>query len=80
MDQRTWIGHMCKLIYCCVTPTIFFLTAGSILLLFVAIGVHHRAFYEMFRHSVRKLSIPDESRNDEEFVCKLIRFHIDVKE
>lgn len=79
LDQRTPLGYFGEV--CLFTSGILtcLLANGALLLLFVSVCWHHQAFYEMFRHSVRKLNVPNEYQNDAELLCQLIRFHILVK-
>lgn len=51
------------------------ITNGTILLLFIAMCLHHRAFYKMYAHSLRELDHVDEKRNDRIVLCELIEFH-----
>lgn len=55
---------------------------GTILLLFISMCLHHRAFYKMMKNSIDKLNQKsnDEIRCDEKFLRDLIQFHISSKE
>lgn len=52
----------------------------TLLLFFVSICLHHRAFYRMFKHWIDKRNRQQRNDSDEMFLCDLIRFHIMVKE
>lgn len=60
----------------------YMIANGTILLLFISMCLHHRAFYKMMKHSIDKLNQKsnDEIRCDEKFLRDLIQFHISSKE
>lgn len=58
----------------------YLIVNGAILHLFVSMCWHHQAFLKILRHAVRQLDDTDKNRNDKEFLRKLIRFHVSVKE
>lgn len=59
---------------------IFLIQNSAFLLLFISLCVFHRAFYQMFSHTLKKLDHRNENQDDEKFLCDLIRFHNTVKE
>lgn len=79
--QATLIGYCGE---CCFSAIAVFATLavnGSFLILFFSICLHHQAFSQMMHHSIVKFNRDNEKeRNSAEFLCKMIRFHITVKE
>lgn len=54
--------------------------SGSILLLFIAICLHHQAFYKIFQNKLQKLNHSDERDNSKKLVFQVIRFHSSTNE
>lgn len=79
-DQQNAIGYFCKMVFDFLVGETYLIVNGGVLLLFVSISMHHRAFYNIFEHSLRQLGDPNRSRNDVELLRHLINFHILVKE
>lgn len=79
IDQDTFAGYIAEIVYCCFGGEAYILSNGVILLLFVSICLHHKAFYQMFKHAAIKFDEPDKNRNDHEYICDLIRFHVKIK-
>lgn len=75
-NQHTLIGYFGETFATLLIGEAYGIANGSLLLLFVSLCMHHQAFYQMFQYSTSKL----ESRNAQEQLCKLIRFHSSVKE
>lgn len=78
-NQDSLFGLFGELCFSVLYGVTYCIISGSLSLLFISISLHHLAFCEMFRHSVRKLNIPDKSRNNAQFLCNVIRFHRSVK-
>lgn len=80
-NQNTPIGYLCEACVVFCTGCAYIIVNGSILILFFSICLHHRAFYQMIHHNLQNFNRCDEMKRDnEEFLCKLIRFHISIKE
>lgn len=64
----------------------YLIVNGVLSVVFVSICLQYQAFYEIFKHSVDEWSEQQRSkqrntnRNDEQFICDLIRFHVRVSE
>lgn len=78
-DQETFIGYIAEIICIVVTDEGYLLTSGSILLLYISMCLHHRAFYEMFRHLLRTREHQNRVKNQLEWIYDVIRFHSSVK-
>lgn len=79
-DQSTpwgYFGETCFNILLAISYLIF---NGPILMLFIFIALHFRAFYEMFRHSLQELDQSKGNGNKKRILIKLIRFHVSAKE
>lgn len=79
-DRTDLIGYFVEVCYEVVTTYAYFVCNGSMLLLFFSICWHHQAFSQMFHHFLHSRNRRNKKRNDDEFLCHLIRFHISVKE
>lgn len=78
-NQQTPIGYIFELILDIASAEGYWIGCGSLLLLFISINLHHRAFFEMFRHLLRDLDQFDQHK-DQHLFHKLIQFHKSVKE
>lgn len=78
-DQETFLGYVAEIICIVVTDEGYLLTSGAVLLLYISMCLHLRAFYEMFQHLLRERERPNRVENSEEFICDVIRFHNSVK-
>lgn len=55
--------------------------SGSLLIFFISMCLHHRAFRQMFDHSLQKFNRSVKKKPEStKFLCNLIRFHSLVKE
>lgn len=79
-DQSTLYGYSAQIAFSIIINEAYMIANGAPLLLFISICLHHRAFYQMFLHSVCKLNCADEKQNDLEVLIQLIRFHMTIKE
>lgn len=52
---------------------------GTFFLMFIGICLHDVSFFEIFQHSLEKLDETEVTRDKEQLLCDLIRFHILVK-
>lgn len=78
-DETTLLGYIAEENFVCYCGTTFMVASGVTLLLFISICFHLRAFYEMFDFSIYEWNHLDMHENDEEFILKLVRFHVLVK-
>lgn len=77
-DTRTLVGYAGEITFHLITGALYLHFNGVVMLLFIAICLHHRAFYAMFCHSLQKFD--HEKNNPNQFLCQLIEFHILVKQ
>lgn len=70
-------GYGCEIIFDCALGSVYVLV-GTIMFYFIAMCQHHHAFYQIFEHMLREMNHSDE--NTEDFLYRIIRFHITVKE
>lgn len=80
-NQDTLVGYIGEIAYCCFVGEAYILSNGVILLLFVSICLHHKAFYQMYENAVIKLTEFDKNQNIHEYnnICDLVRFHVTIK-
>lgn len=76
-DQTTLLGCFVEMGFTAINATMYLLTTGVFLLLFISICFYHNAFYKIFQHSVAELG---RGKNDKRILCDLIQFHITTKE
>lgn len=58
---------------------IYFITIGSMLLLFISLCFHHRAFHRMFQQWINDWNTLATDENNNEFLRNLHVFHNRVK-
>lgn len=73
------LGYFAEIFFSTSFSESYLLTNGTILLLFISIYMYIEAFIKMFQHSVQKLGAPDKNQDDNELLCKLIKFHVLVR-
>lgn len=78
-DIRTPIGYIGEVIFHIITGQMFLFCTGVVLLLFIAMCLHHKAFYQMYCHSLHKFECVVKKQNHAKNLCELIRFHASVK-
>lgn len=74
----TQLGYFVEVLYQMAAADAYYIAHGSILLLFISICWHHQAFEQMIRHSMEKFDLLEN--HHKEPICKVIRFHVTVKE
>ena len=79
-DQSTISGYLSEMFFGFNIGEGYLFINGTILLLFMSMCMHHRAFYKMFKHLTDQWNRPHRSIDEKMFLCHLIRFHISVKE
>lgn len=78
-NTNTLIGYAGEIVFHLITGALYLHLNGVIMLLFIALCLHHRAFYQMFCQKLQKFDEKHNS-NPKQFLCELIEFHILVKE
>lgn len=54
---------------------------GAILVLFIAMCMHHRAFHEIIKQKIENWNFFERNRGcDEKFICNLVDFHVSIQE
>lgn len=80
-NQTTVLGYLGEIGFIMFSAKAFMITNGVLLMFFVSICRHYGAFYQIFKHSIGKLTHSDRNnRCDKAILCDLIRFHISIKE
>lgn len=79
-NQETLFGYFSEICISMICIEAYLIDNGELLLLFISMCLHHQAFHRMFQNSLKKLDRINKNRNNEEYICGLIRFHISVKE
>lgn len=72
---ETPFGYFWEMVFSFTTGQTYIFTNGLIILLFIAMCLHHQAFSDMFGHSLHKLDFEDEIQNDRKLIRELIEFH-----
>lgn len=73
---RGYIGEILFSIGVCEAYLAF---NGTILLMFVSICWHHRAFYKIFQNSLQKFDESVEKQNPKKILSELVSFHNSAK-
>lgn len=78
-NQQTPIGYIAETCLSMMICEAYLFVNGSIFQLFIAFCLHHRAFYQIFQYNLFKLERIQDDGKVKEQLCKLIRFHIEIK-
>lgn len=78
--EGTFHGYIIEISYSYIACVCYYLSYGSILLLFISICLFHHAFSKMFRRFLTKMDPFDENQNNREYFRKLIQFHVSTTE
>ena len=78
-DQTTLLGYFGEIIFCILVCEAYLLYNGAVLLTFVSICLHHKAFSGMFQHKLRNLEGPTKNRSEKDFFHNIIDLHNTVK-
>lgn len=62
-----------------IAPDAYYITHGSILLLFISICWHHQAFEQIIWQMMNQFNHLETDRNYKKSICQIIQFHITVK-
>lgn len=79
-DQSTALGYFGEILVISLNSQAFMLADGATLLFFLSLCFHHIAFYKMFKHSIAKLDDVDQNQQNKLLLCRVIRFHVVIKE
>lgn len=79
-DQHTLNGYIYEIGFVITVGAAYLLTNGALLLFFISMCWHHQAFSKIVRHFLCKSDHSNGKRNDKEFLCEIIRFHVSIKE
>lgn len=78
-DQQSYAGYTATIGLSIMMGESYLILNGSILLLFIAICLHHRAFYNRFENSLHKFNCSNQETDSREILCEIIDFHNTVK-
>lgn len=73
------VGYFGEMVFHIVTAQLYLFCNGVILLEFVAICLHHQAFYKMYSHSLDDFDANENEANKKQYLCELIQFHSLIK-
>lgn len=78
-NVETPLGYFGEIHFHIITGQSYLFIYGTNVLLFIAMCLHHRAFSQMYEHSLLKLEFVAKKPNNKQFLCHLIDFHSTVK-
>lgn len=78
-DAETAIGYFGEILFHTYAGQGYIFVNGTLVLLFIAICLHHQAFYAMHQHLLDAFDRVDERRNNKEHLCKLIDFQVAIR-
>lgn len=79
-------GYFAEIVWSILLLFAYMMVNGVTLLTFISFCLHHRAFYQLIKHSMDQLKQPsdnevaDDNRCDEKFLRDSIEFHMSIKE
>ncbi|XP_055305901.1 odorant receptor 22c-like [Sitodiplosis mosellana] len=79
-DQETLMGFGFATCFDLFGADSYFISNGSLLLLFISMCLHHEAFLKRFQQEMSKFDHTLENTKHRDILCKLVRFHIITKE
>lgn len=79
-NENTIYGYTATIFTHTAFGETYLISNGSTLLLFVSICWYHRAFFERFQYSIRKLDQPNKLSKTKDILCDVVCFHNTVKE
>lgn len=79
-NQNTLYGYIGEILFTYFSCESYLFVNGPIVVLFVSMCLHHRAFYEMFNYSLHEMDVPNKKKNDKLELWKIIQFQNLVKE
>lgn len=78
-DAETGFGYFNEILFHTIAGQGYIFFNGTLVLLFIAICLHHEAFFKMHQHLLHNLDKVDKSRNNKKFLCKLINFQVSIR-
>lgn len=75
-NQTTFVGYFLEICFGNLAILTYMLANGAVLLLFMSMCIHHRAFFKMFKQFIYEAKRCD----DKQFLCKLMQLNISAKE
>lgn len=78
-DYHTPLGYSGEVIYGVLLSEAYLIGNGSILMLFVCMCLHHKAFYRIFRDYTRKLDHICGELQAKNHFHETIQFYVSVK-
>lgn len=79
-NQSTYWGYFGETTFNTITCGAFFIVNGTVMVLFISICLYHKAFYEVFEHSLKNLDSRSKVRRSESIICGIIRFRSSTQE
>ena len=80
-DQTTLLGYFGELMVIIAILLAYFTPTNTLLILFISMCFYHRAFYEIFKHTIDQFERQtDDDKCESKSINDLIRFRISVKE
>lgn len=80
-NQTTAIGYFSETCLGAMIGYALVTRSGCLQIFFISMCLHHRAFRQIFDHSLQKFNRSVKKKPESaKFLCKLIRLHILVKE
>lgn len=79
-DQNTIIGYFNELLFGICSAESYLIAIGSLLLLFISLCQHFHGFSQMNQRLFDEFICTDDMRVTHQRLCKVIKFHISVKE
>lgn len=73
------MGYFGELVYHVIAGQAYLFSNAEILLLFIAMCMHHQAFLKMFVVELLKIDSMDKQRSNKNLFYELIVFHTTVK-
>lgn len=77
-DLNTRYGYICEVILDISGTETYYIANGSLLLFFISMCLHHRAFLKMFEHFLMNLNKQDDQYKKGN-LSKLIKYHNLIK-
>lgn len=79
-DQSTLTGYIGEITFTLFNNVTFLIAAAALMLFFISLCFHHRAFSGICELMAAKLNRRDENCRNKEILCDLIRFHVSARE
>lgn len=79
-NQYTILGYFGELSFSFASGVAYLIVFGSMVLLFVGIVLHFKAFFKIYKHLFSQLNTSNENHTNSILLCKLIKLNISAKE